>query len=108
MYYKKNKNPETPINFLPLNPPTDNLVLTGRIYKEKINNLTFEGAFAAMWVKLSSISPWILKDFRSSRRLLPGAQNGFNRKGVISDKGQKKQAFFIMQKWYDELKNQYK
>ena len=31
---------------------------------------------------------------------LPGFQDYFNRKGVISDQGQKKQAFFILQKAY--------
>ena len=50
--------------------------------------------------KISGITPWILKDFRSSRRLLPGVQDGFNRKGVISDKGQKKKAFYVLQKWF--------
>ncbi len=51
--------------------------------------------------KVSGISPWILMDFRSPRRLLPQVQDGFNRKGVISDKGQKKQSFYILQKWYN-------
>lgn len=50
--------------------------------------------------KVSGITPWVLKDFRSSRRLLPNVQDGFNRKGVISDKGQKKKAFYVLQKWY--------
>ena len=50
--------------------------------------------------KISGMSPWILKDFRSSRRLLPNVQDGFNRKGLISDKGQKKKAFYVLQKWY--------
>lgn len=49
---------------------------------------------------VSGISPWILKDFRSSRRLLPSVQDGFNRKGVISDRGDKKQAFFVLQEWF--------
>jgi beta-glucuronidase len=49
---------------------------------------------------VSGISPWILKDFRSSRRLLPNIQDGFNRKGIISDRGNKKQAFYILQQWY--------
>ncbi len=53
---------------------------------------------------LAGITPWILKDFRSPRRLLPGFQDDFNRKGLVSDKGQKKRAFYIMQKWYHELK----
>ncbi|HJX71189.1 MAG TPA: glycoside hydrolase family 2 TIM barrel-domain containing protein, partial [Bacteroidales bacterium] len=36
------------------------------------------------------ISPWILCDFRSPRRLLPGIQDGWNRKGVVGQNGQKK------------------
>lgn len=53
---------------------------------------------------LAGVTPWILKDFRSPRRLLPGIQNDFNRKGLVSDKGEKKLAFFVMQKWYGEIK----
>jgi len=53
---------------------------------------------------LAGTTPWILKDFRSPRRQLPGIQDDFNRKGLVSDKGQKKKAFYIMQKWYNELK----
>lgn len=53
---------------------------------------------------LAGTTPWILKDFRSPRRQLPGLQDDFNRKGLVSDKGQKKKAFFVMQKWYEELK----
>lgn len=57
---------------------------------------------------LAGVTPWILKDFRSPRRQLRDIQDDFNRKGLVSDKGQKKKAFFIMQKWYEELKQQYK
>jgi len=49
---------------------------------------------------VAGISPWILKDFRSSRRLLPNVQDGFNKKGVISDRGNRKQAFYILQEWF--------
>jgi len=41
-------------------------------------------------------------DFRSPIRVLPGLQDGFNRKGLISDKGQKKASFFILQKAYKD------
>jgi len=44
-----------------------------------------------------------LKDFRSPRRQLPGMQDDFNRKGLVSDKGQKKKAFHVRKKWYEEL-----
>ena len=52
--------------------------------------------------QLRGMSPWILMDFRSPRRQLPGIQDGFNRKGLISDQGEKKQAFYILQKAYKE------
>lgn len=57
---------------------------------------------------LAGTSPWILKDFRSPRRQLPNIQDDFNRKGLVSDKGQKKKAFFVLQKWYRELTESYK
>lgn len=46
------------------------------------------------------LSPWILTDFQSPRRTLPGIQDGWNRKGLISDQGEKKQAFFVLQNFY--------
>jgi beta-glucuronidase len=52
---------------------------------------------------LAGLSPWILKDFRSPRRLLPGTQDGWNRKGLVSDRGQRKLAFSVLQAWYAEL-----
>ncbi len=47
-------------------------------------------------------SAWVLMDFRSPMRVLPGIQDGFNRKGLISNLGQKKEAFFVLQKAYRE------
>ncbi len=52
--------------------------------------------------QLRGMSPWILMDFRSPNRPLAGIQDEFNRKGLISEQGQKKQAFFILQKAYKE------
>jgi beta-glucuronidase len=54
---------------------------------------------------LRGMTPWILKDFRSPRRTLPGFENYFNRKGLISDRGEKKEAFFVLQKLYRELQS---
>jgi beta-glucuronidase len=51
---------------------------------------------------LRGMCPWILMDFRSPRRLLPGVQDFHNRKGLISDRGEKKKAFFVMQNYYRE------
>ena len=47
-------------------------------------------------------TPWILADFRSPKRALPHFQDGWNRKGLIGSNGQKKQAFFVLKKFYDE------
>lgn len=51
---------------------------------------------------LRGMSPWVLMDFRSPRRPLPGVQDYFNRKGLISDQGEKKAAFYVLQKAYQE------
>lgn len=51
---------------------------------------------------LSGLSPWILVDFRSTARYLPGVQDYFNRKGLISSEGQKKLAFYVMQQYYQK------
>ena len=48
------------------------------------------------------LTPWILMDFRSPMRQLPGVQDGFNRKGLISNSGEKKEAFFVLQKTYKD------
>ena len=52
---------------------------------------------------LRGMSPWILTDFRSPRRPLPRIQDFYNRKGLISNRGEKKQAFFVLQKFYQQL-----
>ena len=50
---------------------------------------------------LAGTTPWILKDFRSPRRVLPGVQDYYNRKGLFSDKGEKKLAFYVLKQWYE-------
>ena len=50
---------------------------------------------------LAGTTPWILKDFRSPRRVLPGVQDYYNRKGLVSDNGEKKKAFFVLKQWYE-------
>lgn len=49
---------------------------------------------------LAGFTPWILMDFRSPRRLLPGIQDGFNRKGLISSEGVRKKAFSTLAEYY--------
>ncbi len=48
---------------------------------------------------LAGVTPWILKDFRSPKRFLPGIQDDFNRKGLLSENGERKKAFYTYQAW---------
>lgn len=52
---------------------------------------------------LRGTTPWILKDFRSPKRPLPNVQDYWNRKGLISNRGIKKQAFFVMKDFYQQI-----
>ena len=54
---------------------------------------------------LRGTTPWILKDFRSPRRTLPNIEDFFNRKGLVSDHGEKKKAFFVLQKFYLDMES---
>lgn len=50
--------------------------------------------------QVRGMSPWVLMDFRSPSRQLPGVQDYFNRKGLISERGEKKAAFGVLQRAY--------
>jgi beta-glucuronidase len=59
----------------------------------------------AMLSKIPQIrgyAPWVLMDFRSPTRNIPVLQDGFNRKGLISEDGKRKQAFFLLQQIYKD------
>jgi beta-glucuronidase len=56
---------------------------------------------------LRGTSPWVLMDFRSPRRTLPGIQDFFNRKGLVSVRGDKKKAFYVMQEFYQAKQKEY-
>ena len=49
---------------------------------------------------LCGVSPWILFDFRSPFRFHPTNQDGWNRKGLVSDQGMRKKAWYIMRDYY--------
>jgi beta-glucuronidase len=51
---------------------------------------------------LRGTTPWILMDFYSARRPLPDIQDYWNRKGLISDQGIRKKAFYILQDYYNK------
>lgn len=75
-------------------------------YQEALykNQLTMLSKISA----LRGLTPWILADFRSPRRQHPIYQNYWNRKGLISQAGQKKKAFFVLKDFYDQLQAKYK
>ena len=67
-------------------------------YQAYLYEKTLEGIFNIPG--LSGFTPWILSDFRSPRRPLPVIQDMWNRKGIISEGGNKKQAFGVLQEFY--------
>lgn len=54
---------------------------------------------------LRGMTPWVLMDFRSPRRTLPRFEDYFNRKGLLTNLGEKKKAFFVLQDFYRELQS---
>ncbi len=49
---------------------------------------------------LAGMTPWILTDFMTPLRQLPDVQDGWNRKGLVSEKGIRKKAFHVLQQYY--------
>ena len=66
-----------------------------RVYRQQL--LMLENA--PSW---RGLSPWILKDFRAPMRLLPGVQDHWNRKGLVSETGERKQAFAVLRDYYEK------
>ena len=52
---------------------------------------------------LTGTVAWVLVDFRSPRRPLAGIQDFFNRKGLYSDRGERKAAFYLLRDYYKAL-----
>ena len=50
--------------------------------------------------QIQGISPWVFKDFRAMLRPLPGIQDFYNRKGLIDESGNKKEAFEVLADFY--------
>ncbi len=48
------------------------------------------------------VTPWVMFDFRSTRRSNVKYQDGWNRKGLLSPYGEKKQAWYVMKEYYDK------
>lgn len=68
-----------------------------KLYKDNI-------AMFASIPNLRGVSPWILFDFRSPFRMHPTNQEGWNRKGLVSDQGIRKKAWYIMHDYYNRIR----
>jgi beta-glucuronidase len=82
--------------------PTDEANYWTEEYQEQIYKDQTE-MFATI-PNLCGVCPWLLVDYRSLGRMHPVYQNGWNRKGLLSDRGQKKKAWFVMQHYYQNKK----
>ncbi|WP_052691850.1 glycoside hydrolase family 2 protein [Teredinibacter purpureus] len=66
-----------------------------QIYKDQIEMFTTVP-------NLVGVAPWLLVDYRSLGRMHPTYQKGYNRKGLLSEKGEKKKAWYTMQKYFEQ------
>jgi beta-glucuronidase len=79
--------------------PADEAAYWTEAYQEKIYKDQLE-MFTTI-PNLCGVCPWLLFDYRSTSRLHPIYQKGYNRKGLLSEKGNKKKAWYIMKAYYD-------
>ncbi|MDD3079825.1 MAG: glycoside hydrolase family 2 TIM barrel-domain containing protein [Paludibacter sp.] len=83
----------------------DSLTRFTEEYQEDLYNRTLR--MISKIPQLRGLSPWILYDFRSPKRVLPFIQDGWNRKGLIGQNGVKKKAFFVLKNFYDQKEIEY-
>ena len=78
--------------------PTDEAAYWTEEYQEKIYSDQVE-MFNTI-PNLCGVCPWLLFDYQSLGRMHPVYQKGYNRKGLLSEKGDKKKAWYIMKRYY--------
>jgi beta-glucuronidase len=64
-----------------------------QIYKDQVK--LFE-----VTPNLAGVCAWILIDYRSPTRMHPVYQQGYNRKGLLSELGEKKKAWYVLNQYY--------
>ncbi|GAB2816359.1 glycoside hydrolase family 2 protein [Ferruginibacter profundus] len=79
-------------------------------WSEEYQELLYKNQFTMLTAMpgLRGMTPWILTDFRSPRRQHPYFQDFWNRKGLISETGKKKKAFYTLKSFYDGIQAKYK
>ncbi len=82
------------------NGPADEAAYWTEAYQAKIYTSQIE-MFGTI-PKLCGVCPWLLFDYRSLGRMHPVFQKGYNRKGLLSEKGEKKKAWYIMKEYYSK------
>jgi beta-glucuronidase len=81
--------------------PTDEAAWWTEEYLEQIYKDQVE-MFATV-PNLAGVIPWLLVDYRSMGRLHPVYQSGWNRKGVLSDRGERKKAWYIIREYFESI-----
>ncbi|MES2775621.1 MAG: glycoside hydrolase family 2 TIM barrel-domain containing protein [Bacteroidota bacterium] len=78
-------------------------------WSEEYQELLYKNQFIMLTAisGLRGMTPWILTDFRSPRRQHPYYQDFWNRKGLISETGKKKKAFYTLKYFYDQVQLKY-
>jgi beta-glucuronidase len=81
----------------------------GTRWSEEYQEQLYENQFKMLaGIKgLRGMTPWVLADFRSPRRQHPYFQDFWNRKGLVSETGQKKKAFYTLKRYYEEVEKKY-
>lgn len=76
-----------------------------RVYSEDYQVEVYERQLSMLSDQstVRGISPWVLKDFRAPLRLYQGVQDYWNRKGLVSETGERKAAFAVLQSHYQAL-----
>lgn len=82
------------------NVPTDEAAYWSEEYQEKIYQDQVE-MFNTI-PNLCGVCPWLLYDYRSLGRMNQVYQNGYNRKGLLSENGEKKKAWYVMKDYFQK------
>ncbi|WP_323833463.1 glycoside hydrolase family 2 protein [Algoriphagus sp. D3-2-R+10] len=79
--------------------PTDEAAYWTEGYQEKI--YTDQVEMFNTVPNLVGVCPWLLFDYRSLGRMHSVYQKGYNRKGLMSEKGEKKKAWYVMKEYFE-------
>jgi len=79
-------------------------------WSEEYQELLYKNQFKMLTAisGLRGLTPWILADFRSPRRQHPYYQDFWNRKGLISETGKKKKAFYVLRDFYNDVQHKFR